>query len=79
MQGIGAFLVGPSYLMRSFLPNILPLIISGLVLIGLGGAFTAILSYEEMSLGFYKEQVNEGKDLDMERINDLLAGLYRTA
>ena len=65
--------------MRSFLPNILPLIISGLVLIGLGGAFTAILSYEEMSLGFYKEQVNEGKDLDMERINDLLAGLYRTA
>jgi MFS family permease len=65
--------------MRNFLPNIIPVIVSGLVLTGLGGAFTAIISYEEMSLGFYKEQKNEGRDLDTERVNDLLAGLFRAA
>jgi hypothetical protein len=46
-------MIGPSYIMRSFLPNIIPIIVGGLVFTGLGGAFTAIISYEEMSLGFY--------------------------
>ena len=53
LQATGTYMIGPSYILRSFLPNIIPLIVTGLVLTGLGGAFTAIISYEEMSLGYY--------------------------
>ncbi len=55
VQAIATFLIGPSYIMRSFLPNILPVIVTGLVLTGIGGAFTLIISYEEMALGFYNQ------------------------
>jgi uncharacterized membrane protein required for colicin V production len=47
-QGIASFLIGPSELMSSFLPNSLYVIFGGLFLTGLANTFTTIATYEEM-------------------------------
>ena len=47
-QGLATWLIGPSHLMRAFLPNQLKVVISGLILTGLAGSFTSIGAYTEM-------------------------------
>ncbi len=48
IQAIATWCIGPSYLLRNYLPNSLKLMIFGLVLTGLAGSFTSIGAYTEI-------------------------------
>ena len=72
IQTVATVLTGPSYLLQSFLPNTLPVIISGLLLMGLADSFTSIGAYTEMHDPFVS--VNPGCDRD--KLSDILSGLY---
>jgi hypothetical protein len=52
IQAFGTFMIGPSYIFASILPNKIFIIIIGLCLTGFGGAFTSIGCYQEMQMGF---------------------------
>lgn len=47
---LATFMIGPSSILK--MPNSLPLMIAGLLLTGLAGAFSAIPSYDEMRIPF---------------------------
>lgn len=80
--GIASFLIGPSDLFKSFLPNTIGLIIPGLFLTGLATSFTTIGTYQEMYLPFTELHGGDGSDptkritYDKDKLGDILAGLY---
>lgn len=75
VQGIASFLIGPSTLFRSFLPNLQAVIFGGLFLTGLANTFTTISTYEEMYDPFmstYGPLTPENN----EKLSDILSGIY---
>jgi hypothetical protein len=84
MIGISCFLIGPSYLMRSILPDKIGIMIPGLLITGLFTSFTTIGTYQEMQLPFLElhggaEEDGKSDDeilYDKDKLGDILAGLY---
>lgn len=71
-QALATWLIGPSHLLRNYLPNSLFVILSGLVLTGLAGSFTSIGAYTEMYEPFNQMYPKCDKD----KLSDILSGLY---
>jgi MFS family permease len=71
-QGLATWMIGPSHVFRAILPNNLAIIISGLLLTGLAGSFTAISAYSEMHDPF----IEDNPHCDREKLSDILSGLY---
>jgi len=84
MIGISCFLIGPSYLLRSILPDKIGIMIPGLLITGLFTSFTTIGTYQEMQLPFLElhggseEDAKSPNDIlyDKDKLGDILAGLY---
>ena len=74
---LSSFLIGPSYLFNSFMPNSIYLIIPGLFLTGIGTVFTTIATYQEMYIPFVEKFGLE--NIDQDKLGDILAGLYNGA
>jgi MFS family permease len=75
VQGLASWLIGPSYLFRSFLPNSIYVIFGGLFLTGLANTFTTIATYQEMH-DPYIEQYGVETSEESEKLSDILSGLY---
>ena len=75
VQGVASFLIGPSQIMDSFLPNSLGVIFSGLFLTGLANTFTTISTYKEMHDPFI-ERFGVTSAHHNEKLSDILSGLY---
>ena len=75
--GLSCFLVGPSELMSSFIPNSIGVMIPGLIFTGFATVFTTIATYQEMQIPFIEKY---GLDnIDQDKMGDVLAGLYNGA
>lgn len=72
VQAIGTWFLGPSHILRKFLPQNLTMIILGLILIGLASSFTSIGAYTEM----YEPYVEFNPTCDKDKLSDILSGLY---
>lgn len=75
LQSFAVWLLGPSHILRSILPNTLPVILGGLLLCGLTGSFTSIAAYTEMNEPYLREHPGCNRD----QLSDVLAGLYNAA
>lgn len=74
-SSVAIFLIGPSYLLRSLLPNDLLVIMAGLLLLGFASPFTCITTYSEIHDSF----VSVKPDCDRDKLNDILSGLFNAA
>jgi hypothetical protein len=75
VQGLASWLIGPSHIFSSFLPNKLIVIFSGLFLTGLANTFTTISTYQEMHDPFV-ETFGVTSTSNSEKLSDVLSGLY---
>lgn len=81
VQGTATWLIGPSYLLRSILPNELWITITGVFFTGVGGAFTSIGAYQEINepiAALYRNSAGQ-LTVDEDLLTDMLSGLYNAA
>ena len=77
--GLSSFLIGPSELLGSIMPNSIQIMIPGLFLTGIATNFTTISTYGEMYESFvarYTDPKTGAVSYDKDKLGDILAGLY---